>query len=199
MILRKHVVIEYQESGDTFLDLHMIIILRELGSCPIALSMKYLRWFKIFIFSLLMVPAILRILASLQGLYTCQAVESAVQAYYFAFIFVQVFLVVSLSASIATVLEQLKHGAESVPALLVQGLHKASNYFLSYLIIHTAGSITGTLLLPSQLFNLLLSPLFDVSARRKWSRREDMYLQRWGTFVPVYTNLACIGKAPRTP
>ena len=84
----------------------------------------------------------------------------------------------SLSASIATVLEQLKHSAESVLALLIQGLPKASNYFLSYLIIHTAGSVTGTLLLPSQLFNLLISPLLDVSVRRKWSRREDMYLQR---------------------
>ena len=139
------------------------------------------------------VPIVLRMLADLQGSYSRHAVETTVQTYYFIFLFVQVFVVVSLSASITTVVEQLRHGVESIPALLVQNLPKASNYFFSYLIINTSSTVTGTLMLPTELFNILLSPILDKSARQKWLRREDLHLKRWGTFVPVYTNLACIG------
>ena len=57
-----------------------------------------------------MVPPALRVLANLQGLYSRRAVENSVQFYYFIFLFVQVFLVVSLSASITTVIKELGLG-----------------------------------------------------------------------------------------
>lgn len=138
------------------------------------------------------VPTILRLLAGLHGFCSRQAIESAIQAYYFIFLFVQVFLVISLSASTTGVLEQIRKEVEFIPTMLVQNLPKASNYFLSYLLIHTSGTVTSTLLLPKYLLNLLLSPMRDKSARQKWYKREEQYMQRWGTALPVYTNLACI-------
>jgi hypothetical protein len=39
----------------------------------------------------------------------------------------------------------------------------------------------------------VLSPLFDRSPRQKWMRRQSLGLQKMGTFVPVFTNMACIG------
>jgi len=140
-----------------------------------------------------MVPPALRVLANLQGLYSRQAVENSVQLYYFIFLFVQVFLVVSLSASITTVIEELLSRVESVPVVLAQNLPKASNYFFSYFIIQASSTVTITLLHGNELFNFVLSRILDKTARQKWTRSESVHLKSWGTFIPVYTNLACIG------
>jgi hypothetical protein len=39
----------------------------------------------------------------------------------------------------------------------------------------------------------VLSPLISKSSRQKWTRRQSLGLQKWSTFVPVFTNMACIG------
>jgi len=93
-----------------------------------------------------MVPLTLRLLANLQGQHLLQAVEKSVQRYFFAFLFVQIFLVVSLSAGIATIIEQLPNMPQSVPATLAESLPKASNYFFLYITIYTIGTVTTSLL-----------------------------------------------------
>lgn len=35
-------------------------------------------------------------------------------------------------------------------------------------------------------------PLFDSTARQKWSRNTNLPTVSWGSFFPVYTNFACI-------
>ena len=147
-----------------------------------------------------MVPPILRLLADIQGLHSRQAVENHIQIYYFAFLFVQVFLTVSLSAGITTIIGELKDSVESVPVVLAQNLPKASNYFFSYITIYAFTKITRTLLQLSSLIQLLvLSPLFDKSARQVWVRGTLLNLQNWGTFIPALTNIACIGLFFLTP
>jgi hypothetical protein len=145
-------------------------------------------------------PAILRLLADIQGLHSRQAVENHIQIYYFAFLFVQVFLTVSLSAGITTIIGELKDSVESVPVVLAQNLPKASNYFFSYITIYAFTKITRTILQLSSLIQLLvLSPLFDKSARQVWVRGTLLDLQKWGTFIPVLTNIVCIGLFFLTP
>ncbi|KFY31856.1 hypothetical protein V494_07911, partial [Pseudogymnoascus sp. VKM F-4513 (FW-928)] len=39
----------------------------------------------------------------------------------------------------------------------------------------------------------ILSPALDKTPRQKWIRGQNSGLQKWGTFVPVLTNVACIG------
>ena len=39
----------------------------------------------------------------------------------------------------------------------------------------------------------ILSPWLDTTARQIWARRKWLDLQKWGTFIPVLTNIACIG------
>jgi hypothetical protein len=39
----------------------------------------------------------------------------------------------------------------------------------------------------------VLAPLFDSTARDKFKRQTSLSEMQWGTFFPVYTNLACIG------
>lgn len=145
---------------------------------------------------LLILPMILRLLAKNQGVHTGMAVELAVQDSYFAFLFIQVFLVVSISSGITTVLKELTNNPASVPALLAQNLPKASNYFFSYMLLQALSVSAGALL---QLFSLIIwfvwAPFMDNTARQKWSRQTNLPQMQWGTFFPVYTNLAVIGKS----
>lgn len=140
------------------------------------------------------VPVAFRLLANAQGLYSRQAIENHVQIYYFTFLFVQVFLAVSLSAGITTIVGQLSATVQAIPAVLAQNLPKACNYFFSYIMMYTFTTIVSTLLQAQGLVNLLvLSPAFDKTLREKWIRQESLNLQKWGTFIPVFTNIACIG------
>jgi hypothetical protein len=141
-----------------------------------------------------MVPSVLRLLANMQGLHSRQGVEKCVQIYYFSFLFVQVFLTVSLSAGITTIIGQLPDTVEAIPTLLAQNLPKASNYFFSYIMIHAFTTFAFTLMQFTRLISMsFLSPLFDKTPRQKWIRRQNLGLQNWGTFVLVFTNIACIG------
>jgi len=144
---------------------------------------------------LLVLPMILRLLAKNQGVQTGMAVELTCQDYYFAFLFVQVFLVVSISSGITTVLKELTGNPTSVPSLLAVNLPKASNYFFSYMLLQALSVSSGALL---QIFSLIIwflwAPFMDNTARQKWARQTNLPQMQWGTFYPVYTNLAVIGK-----
>ena len=141
-----------------------------------------------------MVPSVVRLLANMKGLHSRQRVENYVQIYYFSFLFVQLFLTVSLSAGITTIIGQLRDTVEAIPTLLGQNLPKASNYFFSYIMIHAFTTLAFTLMQITGLIGIFVfSPLFDKSLRQKWMRRQSLGLQKWGTFVPVFTNMACIG------
>ena len=140
------------------------------------------------------VPTALRLLADLQGLHSRQAVENNIQIYYFTFLFIQIFLTVSLSAGITTIIGELTDSIEAVPAVLAQNLPKACNYFFSYIMIHTSSVTMSTLVQFGDLIHLFIfSPILDKTARQKWLRMETLGLQKWGTFLPALTNIACIG------
>ncbi|OAF60523.1 hypothetical protein VC83_03515 [Pseudogymnoascus destructans] len=131
-----------------------------------------------------LVPMAVRVLVNFQKLHSHQAVESSVQRLYFIFLFIQVFLVASLSSSITTVLAGLGSNAKSVPLVLAQNLPKASNYFFSYFILKASSTISITLICGEKLLNLLLSYIRDKTARQKWTRSEAINVKLWGTFVP---------------
>lgn len=143
---------------------------------------------------LILLPVILRLLARTQGDFTGMSVELSVQQYYFAFLFVQVFLVVSISSGIAATFKQIKESPQKIPTILAQNLPKASNYFFSYLLLQALSTSAGALV---QVMNLIkwfiLAPLLDSTARQKWRRQTNLPDMKWGTFFPVYTNFACIG------
>jgi calcium permeable stress-gated cation channel len=139
-------------------------------------------------------PMILRLLAKQQGVHTGMAMELSVQNYYFAFLFVQVFLVVSLSSGITTVIQQISKDVTSTPRVLAKNLPKAGNYFFSYLLLQAFSVSAGALVQIGGLISwFILSPLLDSTARQKWTRQTSLPKVQWGTFFPVFTNLACIG------
>ena len=143
---------------------------------------------------LFLLPIILRLLARTSGSHTGMAIELRVQQYYFAFLFVQVFLVVSISSAITTVIKQISNGPQNVPQILASNIPKASNYFFSYMLLQAFSTGAGALVQLMGLFNwFILAPIADSTARQKWRRQTSLPDMQWGSFFPVYTNLAAIG------
>ena len=139
-------------------------------------------------------PLVMRLLAQLQGDHTGMIVEMSVQSYYFAFLFVQVFLIVSISSGITSIIPEIINNPISIPSLLASNLPKASNYFFSYMLLQALSVSSGALAQISSLVSwYVLAPLLDSTARQKWARQVNLPTVHWGSFFPVYSNLACIG------
>ncbi|KAL8998431.1 MAG: hypothetical protein Q9188_006104 [Gyalolechia gomerana] len=136
-------------------------------------------------------PLILQKLVLAQGRTSRANAELALQDYYFWFLFLQVFLVISVSSSVATVLSSLKYNVRSFAGLLALNLPKAANYFLSYVVLQSFSVSAGTLLQVGRLAHFIAGPLLGNTARDVWERLKKPQVQ-WGMFFPVYTNLAVI-------
>ena len=146
---------------------------------------------------MVLLPLILRFLSKLQGTQSGMLIELSVQKYYFFFLFVQLFLVVSIAAAVSTLLGIFTRGAEgitSIPSVLAQNVPRASNYFFSYMLLQALSVSAGALVQIGGLISwFVLAPLLDTTARSKFRRQTQLSEIQWGTFFPVYTNLACIG------
>lgn len=146
----------------------------------------------------ILLPFMIRLLVEQQGFALQTTVELTIQNYYFCFLFVQVFLIVALSSSAATILDQIYHSFDTVPTFLAINLPKTSNYFLSYLMLHAFSISAGELVQVSGLFQyLIISPVMDHTSREHSQRRIGFFKVAWATIYPIFTNLACIGTEPK--
>jgi hypothetical protein len=128
-----------------------------------------------------------------QGISSRSYIDLKIQDYYFYFLFTQVTLVVSLSAGLTAIANEMVHGASLAPTL-ARNLPKASNYFLSYILLQGLSISANSLLrIDCLIGRFILGPIFDKSVTQMMTRRRGQDLE-WGTFVPVFTNLSCIGR-----
>jgi hypothetical protein len=143
-----------------------------------------------------LLPVFLRFLVKFQGTVSGNLVELSVQQYYFAFLFVQLFLVVTISGAATTLISFFSDptSIQSIPNLLATNIPKASNYFFSYMLLQALSTSAGALVQIGSLIGwFIMAPLLDSTARQKFQRQTNLSNIQWGTFFPVYTNLACIG------
>lgn len=143
---------------------------------------------------LTLVPIIFRLLVKQQGVPTGNSLQAGVQVFYFTFLFIQVFFVVTLSSGITSFLSSVANNPASIPEILAQNLPKASNYFFSYMIVQALGNSAGSLLQVMALVKwFLLAPMVDSTPRQKWRRQTRLQNVKWGQFFPPFTNFAVIG------
>jgi hypothetical protein len=134
---------------------------------------------------------VLEYLVRKQGISTRSNIDLKIQDFYFYFLLVQTTLVVSLSAGFATIADKVEMG--SIAATLATNLPKASNYFISHILVQGLSISANSLLRIDRLTeNYLLAPIFDKTVTQMTMRQRDRDIE-WGTFVPFYTNLTCIG------
>ncbi|KAK7513226.1 DUF221 domain-containing protein [Phyllosticta citriasiana] len=142
---------------------------------------------------LIVLPDIFRLLVEFTGVPTRVQVELDLQAYWFIFLFVQVFLVVTLSSGLTNVIQQIANSPLSVPQILAQNLPKGSNYFYSYMILQALTSSSLTLSQIAALFQwYVLGKAIDSTAREKFNRVTKLPSLGWGTAFALHTNFTCI-------
>jgi calcium permeable stress-gated cation channel len=143
---------------------------------------------------LLLTPMLFRALVRFQGLPTGAGVELGVQAWYFAFLFIQVFFVVTLSGGLAAFFTNLASNPGQVIKSLATSLPKGADYFFSYLLVQALGNSASALVQIASLLGwFVLAPLFDSTPRSKWKRETNLNQIQWGQFYPPFTNFAVIG------
>ncbi|KAI0424592.1 DUF221-domain-containing protein [Xylaria sp. FL1042] len=141
-----------------------------------------------------LVPVFMDFLAGFKGAKTGTQKTEAVQQFYFAFLFVQVFLIVSLSSGAVAILEGVLDDPTGITDTLAKNLPSAANYFFSYMILQALSASSGTLLQIGALANwYIISRIFNKTARNKWTTNTTLPDVKWGSYFPVYTNFACIG------
>lgn len=143
---------------------------------------------------LLLVPIIFRALIKQQGVATGNARELEVQKWYFAFLFIQVFFVVTISGGLTKFFSELASEPNKVVSDLAKSLPEAADYFFSYLMVQAlSNSASGILQTGALFFWFIWAPISDSTARAKWRRQTKLNNVQWGTFFPPFTNFAVIG------
>ncbi|RWA03601.1 hypothetical protein EKO27_g11504 [Xylaria grammica] len=140
-----------------------------------------------------LVPIFMEFLAGFKGAKTGTQKTEAVQQFYFAFLFVQVFLIVSLASGATTILKSVLQNPASITDTLASKLPSAANYFFSYMILQSLSASSGTLLQIGELAKwYIVARIINKTARNKWTTNTTLPSVRWGKNFPVYTNFACI-------
>ncbi|CAL3971199.1 unnamed protein product [Diplocarpon coronariae] len=136
------------------------------------------------------------VMAKLSGEVTHPGVELKTQKWYMAFQVVQVFLVTTFSSGAASVVTDIINNPSSATTLLAHSLPKASNFFISYIIVMGLGIAAGDLLNIGALVGFtLLSKFLDTSPRKIFKRYITLAGLGWGSLYPKFCNLGVIALA----
>ena len=142
-----------------------------------------------------LVPIIMDFLAGIKGAKTGAQKTETVQKFYFAFLLVQIVLVVSFSSSLIDIIQEvINNPVGSITDTIARQIPKAANYFFSYMILQALSVSSGTLLQIGALISwYVVAKIMNSTTREKWRANTTLPEVKWGSYFPVYTNFACIG------
>ncbi len=142
-----------------------------------------------------LLPIILRLAAKKAGAPSFAAVELRTQSFYFAFQVIQVFLVTTVTSAASAVASQIAKNPSQATSLLAACIPKASNFFLSYIIVQGLTISSGALAqVVGVIIFKILGKLLDNTPRKMYKRFSTLIGLGWGTVFPIYTNLLVISK-----
>jgi calcium permeable stress-gated cation channel len=128
------------------------------------------------------------------GAVTKQEVELKTQIWYFAFQVIQVFLVTTFSSGASAVTTQIIQYPASAPLVLAQNLPKASNFYISYFVLHGLASASGMLFNAQGILMFGVGRIMHKTPRKQYEQYINMSALEWGSVYPVWTNLGVIGE-----
>ncbi|KAI0092654.1 DUF221-domain-containing protein [Irpex rosettiformis] len=142
---------------------------------------------------MLLLPIVLSMLSKYEGTPTRTAVELSLMSKYFVFQVVHSFLIVTVASGIIAALPGLLNNPASVPTLLAQELPKASNFFLTYVLLQgLSGSAAGFLtIVPLALYYVKLF-ILGGSPRSVYKIKYGLRNVSFGTLFPSMTLLVVI-------
>ncbi|KAK6205121.1 uncharacterized protein RJT21DRAFT_132223 [Scheffersomyces amazonensis] len=137
-----------------------------------------------------------RFLTYFKGKLTGAELELDLQTWYFSFLFVQQFLVVTISSSVTVIFKQILDQPTSIPILLATNLPKAATFFFQYISLK-AFAFCGTnfLRIDQLILYHTLYKLRDRTPRQKFHRLTNLPTIKWGSTFPAYSVYGSIGIA----
>jgi hypothetical protein len=140
-----------------------------------------------------LVPIIMRIVSKLAGAPTLSVVELKTQNYYFAFQAVQGFIVTTLASAASAAVTQIIQQPGTAISLLSTNLPKASNFYISYIIVQGLTLSSGAILqIAGLVVGKLLGRFLDNTPRKVYKRWAELADLGWGTLYPAFTLLTVI-------
>lgn len=141
-------------------------------------------------------PNLMRYVAKASGQPTTVAAELQVQAWYYAFQVIQVFLVTALSSSATAFVPKIINEPHHIPQLLADNLPTSSNFYLTYFIIQGLGSSVKNIMDWSDLLQHIFYEMFIYKTPRdKYKQYISLKGIAWGKVYPKFTNFAIIALA----
>ncbi|KAI3405558.2 SPO75 [Candida oxycetoniae] len=135
-----------------------------------------------------------RFLTYFKGKATGSEVELDLQKWFFAFLFVQQFLVVTISSSVTVICKQIIDQPTSIPVLLATNLPKSATFFFQYICLRAFAFCGNNFLRITQLaLTNSYYKIVDITPRQKFNRITALPQIQWGTTFAVYSIYACIG------
>lgn len=134
------------------------------------------------------------ILLIAKGHWTGREVELDLQVWYFVFMFVQQFLVVSVLNSLVVVFLSLVEKPASIPLLLAQNVPMSSVFFFKYLSVK-AFALCGSNFcrIRSLIRWIVVSSIFDKTPRQRTERLKGHLKVRWGSVYASFSVYGAIG------
>lgn len=140
-----------------------------------------------------LVPPFIKKLGKMSGCMTVQETELYCQSWYYAFLIIQVFLIMTSTSSASATVEAIINDPSSAMTLLANNLPKASNFYIAFFLIQ---GLTVPPFALAQLVNLILSQflgrILDKTPRQKWNRYNTLTKPNWGVVYPGVQILVCI-------
>ncbi|CAF1438391.1 unnamed protein product [Adineta steineri] len=142
---------------------------------------------------MILLPFVLKLLAKLAGKPTTDAIDRYVQGSYFVFQVTNVFLFVTISRSVSSVIIDIVQNPPSAATILAANIPTASNFFFSFIALQGLTVACGVLLQIVTLISFyLLGKLFDNTPRKQSRRYFTLSSLDWGTIFPIFTNFIVI-------
>ncbi|KAL2131724.1 hypothetical protein VTI74DRAFT_4655 [Chaetomium olivicolor] len=138
------------------------------------------------------VPWMLRGCARVAGVPSHGLVELYVQHAYFAFQVVQVFLVTTITSAASSVVTVLINNPLKVKDLLSENLPKASNFYLSYILVQCLAAGAWRLANIGDLVRHEVVAKSITDPRRRFHRWKRLTPIHWGSEYPRFTNMGVI-------
>ncbi|KAL3235145.1 Sporulation-specific protein 75 [Nakaseomyces bracarensis] len=139
------------------------------------------------------VPYIFRLVSYLKGCRTGSEIEEDIQRWFFIFLLVHIFLVVTITSGITLLFEKVMVNPVSIPAILAHDLPQSSNFFCSFVLLRGFAYAGGNFIRIKELiYEVLFYRPRIQSPHEKMERLMDNISFQWGSIYPLFTVLGCI-------
>lgn len=138
--------------------------------------------------------SVFRFLAQFRGYVTGAELEISVQKWYFSFLFIQQFMVVTILSSIIQIFRQVLDQPTSIPVLLAINLPKAATFFFQFMSLKAFAFCGSNFMkVGSFIKEGTFYKLKNFTPRQTFERLISLPVLHLGTSYPIYSVYACIG------